>query len=205
MFVNCSTINTKPLSFRSSPPQPNLLFRWQFNNSLESMLELPPYSNIEAESHHQLALAETEHGSHGDSSSSHPHHHHHSSQSSSSGSTGSNHNLLVGPNLEEMVRRKLERQQQPPKPVPVDGQLYMYRIESFTSFGTVTCTATNTYGQSGHCLYHILVAGEFTTIHTATLNGIICMSFSLGAGRAIELNSTQHLRDCGMCCCCCWV
>lgn len=159
------------------------------------MLELPPYSNIEAESHHQLALAETEHGSHGESSSSHPHHHHHSSQSSSSssGSTGGNHNLLVGPNLEEMVRRKLERQQQPPKPVPVDGQLYMYRIESFTSFGTITCTATNTYGQSGHCLYHILVAGEFSgqaQIPTyTTLNGIICMSFSLGPS-STQLNST---------------
>lgn len=203
MFVNCSTINTKPLSFRSSPPQPNLLFRWQFNNSLESMLELPPYSNIEAESHHQLALAETEHGSHGDSSSSssHPHHHHHSSQSSPSGSTGSNHNLLVGPNLEEMVRRKLERQQQPPKPVPVDGQLYMYRIESFTSFGTVTCTATNTYGQSGHCLYHILVAGEFTIQRSM---GLFVCPLASGAGRAIELNSTQHLRDCGLCYCC-WV
>ncbi|EDS42055.1 conserved hypothetical protein [Culex quinquefasciatus] len=155
-------------------PMPNLLFRWQFNNSLESMLELPPYSNIEAESHHQLALAETEHGSHGDSSSSssHPHHHHHSSQSSSSGSTGSNHNLLVGPNLEEMVRRKLERQQQPPKPVPVDGQLYMYRIESFTSFGTVTCTATNTYGQSGHCLYHILVADVPDPIKSCTISNV---------------------------------
>ncbi|XP_058451516.1 nephrin [Malaya genurostris] len=155
-------------------PMPNLLFRWQFNNSLESLLELPPYTNVESESHHQLALAESELASHGD----HPHHHHRSSSSSSSpaasssSGSSSSHNLLVGPNLEEMVRRKLERQQQPPKAPLVDGQLYMYRIESFTNFGTITCTASNTYGQSGHCLYHILVADVPDPIKSCTISNV---------------------------------
>ncbi|XP_055634568.1 uncharacterized protein LOC129774711 isoform X2 [Toxorhynchites rutilus septentrionalis] len=163
-------------------PMPNLLFRWQFNNSLESMLELPPYTNVESELHHHLVLAESEHGSQGD----HPHHHHHHSSSSSASSSsslssssaaassagGSNHNVLVGPSLEEMVRRKLERHQQPPKTTLVDGQLYMYRIESFTSFGTITCTATNTFGQSGHCLYHILVADVPDPIKSCTISNV---------------------------------
>ncbi|EAA01472.5 AGAP001925-PA [Anopheles gambiae str. PEST] len=135
-------------------PMPNLLFRWQFNNSLESMLELPPYTNVESEAAN-LALAEID--------------------------LETNH---MGPSLEEMVRKKLERlehsvrqqqlQQQQQhhhhllhsgshkEEVPlVDGQLYMYRVDTFNSFGTITCTATNSYGQSGHCAYHILVAGEY--------------------------------------------
>lgn len=117
------------------------------------MLELPPYTNVESEAAN-LALAEID--------------------------LETNH---MGPSLEEMVRKKLERlehsvrqqqlQQQQhhhhllhsgshKEEVPlVDGQLYMYRVDTFNSFGTITCTATNSYGQSGHCAYHILVAGEY--------------------------------------------
>ncbi|XP_055603399.1 nephrin [Uranotaenia lowii] len=172
-------------------PMPNLLFRWQFNNSLESMQELPPYTNVEpAEQNpmllggHHLQQPSSMDGPILDGSS-HPHllHHHHQlassgssssslSSSSSSSGVGSSANLLVGPNLEEMVRRKLERQQMPPKPSLVDGQLYLYRIESFSSFGTVTCTATNTYGQSGHCLYHILVADVPDPIKSCTVSNV---------------------------------
>uniref|UniRef100_A0A182JN36 Sidestep protein n=1 Tax=Anopheles atroparvus TaxID=41427 RepID=A0A182JN36_ANOAO len=67
-------------------PMPNLLFRWQFNNSLESMLELPPYTNVD--------------------------------------------------------------------------------------FGTITCTATNSYGQSGHCAYHILVADVPDPIKSCTVSNV---------------------------------
>lgn len=135
------------------------------------MLELPPYTNVEfveplqhPQHQHPLGL---DHGPSGassaaaSSSSSSSHgdhlHHHHRLLPSSSSQSGSSHNLLVGPNQKLTMRRKPE----PPKPDLIDGQLYMYRIESFTNFGTITCTATNTYGQSGHCLYHILVAGGY--------------------------------------------
>uniref|UniRef100_A0AAG5CY02 Sidestep protein n=1 Tax=Anopheles atroparvus TaxID=41427 RepID=A0AAG5CY02_ANOAO len=145
-------------------PMPNLLFRWQFNNSLESMLELPPYTNVESEAAN-LALAEID--------------------------LETNH---MGPSLEEMVRRKLERlehsvrqqQQQQQQQhlhhhsgsykdesVPlVDGQLYMYRVDTFNSFGTITCTATNSYGQSGHCAYHILVADVPDPIKSCTVSNV---------------------------------
>ncbi|XP_035773547.1 nephrin-like [Anopheles albimanus] len=143
-------------------PMPNLLFRWQFNNSLESMLELPPYTNIESEAAN-LALAEID--------------------------LETNH---MGPSLEEMVRRKLERlehsvrQQQQQQQhhhhhatnafkdeIPlVDGQLYMYRVDTFNSFGTITCTATNSYGQSGHCAYHILVADVPDPIKSCTVSNV---------------------------------
>ncbi|XP_053667704.1 nephrin [Anopheles marshallii] len=146
-------------------PMPNLLFRWQFNNSLESMLELPPYTNVESEAAN-LALAEID--------------------------LETNH---MGPSLEEMVRKKLERlehsvrqqQQQQQQQhhhhllhlgshkeeVPlVDGQLYMYRVDTFNSFGTITCTATNSYGQSGHCAYHILVADVPDPIKSCTVSNV---------------------------------
>ncbi|EAT42917.1 AAEL005560-PA, partial [Aedes aegypti] len=131
-------------------PMHNLLFRWQFNNSLESMLELPPYTNVEMNEplihlqDHLLSAASSS-STHED----HLHHHHRSSSSTSSTSGTSSHNMLLGPNQKLTLRRKPE----PPKPDLVDGQLYMYRIDSFTNFGTITCTATNAYGQSGHCLW----------------------------------------------------
>lgn len=36
--------------------------------------------------------------------------------------------------------------------------VYPYKVESFSHFGTVTCNADNSLGQSGPCLYHILQA-----------------------------------------------
>lgn len=37
---------------------------------------------------------------------------------------------------------------------------YFYKVENFTSFGTISCSAENQYGSSGPCLYHIMVAGK---------------------------------------------
>lgn len=135
------------------------------------MLELPPYTNVEfvepLQQQHQHGLDHSSAASSSSSSASasssslshgdHLHHHHRLSPLSQPSPSGSSHNLLVGPNQKLTMRRKPET----PKPELIDGQLYLYRIESFTNFGTITCTATNTYGQSGHCLYHILVAGGY--------------------------------------------
>uniref|UniRef100_A0A182VR04 Ig-like domain-containing protein n=1 Tax=Anopheles minimus TaxID=112268 RepID=A0A182VR04_9DIPT len=140
-------------------PMPNLLFRWQFNNSLESMLELPPYTNVESEAAN-LALEEID--------------------------------LVpnpMGPSLEEMVRKQMKHLEHPVRQQQhhhhplhlgahkeefplVDGQLYMYRVDTFNSFGTITCTATNSYGQSGHCAYHILVADVPDPIKSCTVSNV---------------------------------
>lgn len=159
-------------------PMHNLLFRWQFNNSLESMVELPPYTNAEfnepllqQQDHLIPAVSSAASSSSSASLGDHLHHHHRSSSvssSASSPSSGSSQNMLVGPNQKLTFRRKPE----PPKPDLVDGQLYLYRIESFTNFGTITCTATNAYGQSGHCLYHILVADVPDPIKSCTISNV---------------------------------
>jgi hypothetical protein len=43
--------------------------------------------------------------------------------------------------------------------------IYYYKVENFTSFGTISCNAENTYGNSGFCNYHIMVAGKCFIFH----------------------------------------
>lgn len=40
------------------------------------------------------------------------------------------------------------------------NSIYTYKVETFASFGTITCTAENDIGQSGPCMYNIVAAGE---------------------------------------------
>lgn len=42
-----------------------------------------------------------------------------------------------------------------------DLGVYYFKVENFSSFGTVSCSAENAYGNSGNCLYNVVVAGEF--------------------------------------------
>lgn len=44
------------------------------------------------------------------------------------------------------------------------NSIYAYKVESFASFGTITCTAENDIGQSGPCMYNIVAAGKFNRI-----------------------------------------
>lgn len=46
--------------------------------------------------------------------------------------------------------------------------VYHYKVENFSSFGTISCNAENQYGQSGPCYYHIMVAGKCKTIYYKT-------------------------------------
>jgi hypothetical protein len=48
---------------------------------------------------------------------------------------------------------------------------YLYKVENFTSFGTISCSADNSYGSSGPCLYHIMVAGtiSFAFTHSSSV------------------------------------
>jgi hypothetical protein len=54
---------------------------------------------------------------------------------------------------------------------------YFYRIENFTSFGTISCSAENQYGSSGPCLYHIMVAGKFKNCHFISIKILEKMSY----------------------------
>lgn len=52
--------------------------------------------------------------------------------------------------------------------------MYYYKVENFTSFGTISCSAENSYGSSGPCLYHIMVAGEFLIV--IKIDPFVCLS-----------------------------
>lgn len=45
------------------------------------------------------------------------------------------------------------------------GYYYTYKLANFTNFGTISCSAINNIGQSGTCLYHILIAGTVSSIY----------------------------------------
>lgn len=38
--------------------------------------------------------------------------------------------------------------------------IYLYKVENYTSFGTISCMAENSYGSSGPCVVTIVEAGE---------------------------------------------
>lgn len=88
------------------------------------------------------------------------------------------------------------------------GQTYPYKIDTFSNFGTVTCYAENSYGNSGPCYYHILAAGTFTghlvLIHallmrsncspsspTMIIHPNLCLSHRI-TGSSEELYCLQH-------------
>lgn len=51
-----------------------------------------------------------------------------------------------------------------PPPAPPLNNVYSYHIDSYDSFGAISCVASNAMGQSEPCWYHIQPAGECATI-----------------------------------------
>lgn len=147
--------------------QSNLTFKWQFNNTLETVVELPALmllSNVASvgdlagPDHHPFAQSlhgaksQHQHSFSGGYNSiekqsgkvstggSHRYHHHQQQQ-------GNGHHR-------NQQLRNLQREEN-----LNSGHLYPYKIDTFSNFGTVTCYAENSFGNSGPCYYHILAAG----------------------------------------------
>lgn len=51
-----------------------------------------------------------------------------------------------------------------PPPAPPLNNVYSYHIDSYDSFGAISCVASNAMGHSEPCWYHIQPAGECTLI-----------------------------------------
>lgn len=56
------------------------------------------------------------------------------------------------------------------------AQIYRYKVESFQHFGTVTCNAHNSIGQSGPCLYHIMAAEIPDPVRNCTVSNVTAYS-----------------------------
>lgn len=146
--------------------QKNLKYKWSFNSTIDNLIELPTYTN-DPDLHYNMQ-------------------HEHQPQhidALSTFKTKNNYNsieLQPRPN-QYMYSKKYQQQgqQQINYPNSViqsyenpfasanahhhnnNQGAYFYKVDNFTAFGTISCSAENQYGSSGPCLVHIMVAGEF--------------------------------------------
>jgi hypothetical protein len=149
--------------------QKNLKYKWLFNSTIDNLIELPSYTN-DPDLHYSGGSMQHEHQ---------PQH----IDSVSSYKTKNNYNSIeLQPRTNQYAySKKYQHQGQQinypnsvmqsyESPFPSaninhhhhnnNQGAYFYKLENFTSFGTISCSAENQYGSSGPCFYHIMVAGE---------------------------------------------
>lgn len=151
--------------------QSNLTFKWHFNNTLETVVELPGhmFNNVASvgdlggpdnqpftQSLH-VAKAQNQQSSFGGHNSLEKQ----QSSKAAAGGTHRNHHQQQ-PQQQPHLRGGQLRSQQQREENLNSGQMYPYKIDTFSNFGTVTCYAENPHGNSGPCYYHILAAGTFS-------------------------------------------
>lgn len=145
--------------------QSNLTYKWQFNNTLETVVELPVISFINTENGGGLVIVNGGGSMEEGVPYSQPLH-----SASSAATAKAKHqqgnNLLVEKQQQHSGKTNRHyhhhRTQQKIREENLSsGKTYPYKIESFSHFGTVTCYAENPYGHSGPCYYHILAAGGY--------------------------------------------
>lgn len=145
--------------------QKNLKYKWLFNSTIDNLIELPSNTN-DPDLHYNMQHEQE------------PQH----IDTLSSYKTKNNYNSIeLQPRPNPYIYSKKYQQQgqqqinyQNSLSHSFDGSFananhhhnnnqgaYFYKVENFTSFGTISCSAENQYGSSGPCLYHIMVAGEF--------------------------------------------
>ncbi|XP_055387368.1 uncharacterized protein LOC129615952 isoform X2 [Condylostylus longicornis] len=202
-----------------SNPQNNLSYKWSFNNSLESIIELPPilrYSNrilSSSDNINDIGLPDSE-DMLDDDSNTYLDEKQMMEQHDKIGPKSQMvySNLVHQQQLDKLRKQQQQQQhfqlyqnQQRSKAYQMNHNyhntannnnnmdqdkfnknnqnsynlenLYRYRVESFTHFGTVSCIASNTVGQSQPCLYHITPAElpdpvKNCTAYNATANSI---------------------------------
>lgn len=163
--------------------QKNLKYKWSFNSTIDNLIELPAHSNdidlhhsMQQHDYHQPQHIETiSHKTKNNNYNSielHPrqtysssssmkkyqqqspniNYHNSISQSYIDSSSSSAASSVGVSAIHGGHHHHMQQQQQ-------QQGVYFYKIENFTSFGTISCSAENSYGSSGPCLYHIMVAG----------------------------------------------
>lgn len=147
--------------------QKNLKYKWLFNSTIDNLIELPSNTN-DPDLHYNMQ-------------------HEHQPQhidTASSYKTKNNYNSIELQSRSNQYTYSKKYQQQGQQQIHYPNAVvqsydtsyssvnannhhhnnnqgaYFYKVENFTSFGTISCSAENPYGSSGPCLYHIMVAGE---------------------------------------------
>lgn len=147
--------------------QKNLKYKWLFNSTIDNLIELPSHTN-DPDLHYSMQ---------------HEHQPQHIDALSTYKTKNNYNSIELQPRPNQYAYSKKYQQQQGQQQInylspnsvaqSYDGSFaganhhhnnnqgaYFYKVENFTSFGTISCSAENQYGSSGPCLYHIMVAGE---------------------------------------------
>jgi hypothetical protein len=158
--------------------QKNLKYKWLFNSTIDNLIELPSYTN-DPDLHYNMQ---------------HEHQPQHIDTLSSYKTKNNYNSIELQPRPSSYAYSKKYQQQGQQinypnsvvQPVYEGGPfgnaitahhhhhnnnqgLYFYKVENFTAFGTISCSAENQYGSSGPCLYHIMVAGESSQMNCAIM------------------------------------
>jgi hypothetical protein len=162
-FASTSADNSR---FNCLLMQKNLKYKWLFNSTIDNLIELPSNTN-DPDLHYNMQ---------------HEHQPQHIDTASSYKTKNNYNSIELQPRSNQYTYSKKYQGQQQQINYPnavvqsYDGSYssvnannhhhnnnqgaYFYKVENFTSFGTISCSAENQYGSSGPCFYHIMVAGE---------------------------------------------
>lgn len=79
------------------------------------------------------------------------------------------------------------------------AHIYRYKVESFQHFGTVTCNAHNSIGQSGPCFYHVIAAEIPDPVRNCTVSNTTANSLYIacepGRDGGIQQNFNIDIFD----------
>lgn len=147
--------------------QKNLKYKWLFNSTIDNLIELPSYTN-DPDLHYSIQYEQEP--QHIDALSSHKTKNVYNSIELQS----RQHPYIYSKKYQQYGQQQINYQNSVSQSFdgasgstnfnyhPNNNQgAYFYKVENFTSFGTISCNAENQYGTSGPCLYHIMVAGKF--------------------------------------------
>ncbi|CAO1420449.1 unnamed protein product [Diamesa hyperborea] len=154
-----------------SNPLKNLKYKWIFNNTIDNLIELPSYTNdadISYNNEQQPQHIETTYKTKNNYNSLEQHqqqqqrpyqqyqynnkkYQHQQQNQQQINYFNSMNQQSSGMESSNYANNNQQHHGN------IDGSYY-YKVENFSSFGTISCNAENQYGQSGPCLYHIMVA-----------------------------------------------
>lgn len=127
----------------------NLSYKWHFNNTLEQVTELPMHKSTNEENPYLMLTQNDIHNNNQIYQRNY-----------------NNDNLVsMRQDINQFNKRNYSKYNQNTVPKFDPGYYYTYKLANFTNFGTISCSAINNIGQSGTCLYHILIAGTVTSIY----------------------------------------
>lgn len=81
-----------------------------------------------------------------------------------------------------------------PAKLTSSAHIYRYKVESFQHFGTVTCNAHNSIGQSGPCFYHVVAAEIPDPVRNCAVSNTTAHSLHVACEPGRDGGIQQHFK-----------